>query len=888
MIIYKQKPSVFKRLFMIVVIITAILVMPFESYASSPEAVFTDIEESGYDKAVKFLCAMDVMKGYDDNTFQPDNIMTRSEFAVICVRILGLEDFAARQEFAKPFTDVDEQYYWAAGYIKAVSEMGYLNGYGNGNFGPGDYITYEQAVKVLVSMLGYEIYATAKGGYPTGYLITAGEIGLLRGAEGGGSSPATRGIIAQFISNALNINILQPSKIGDRNEYTAVEGKTLLSENLKIIKSSGTITAVGQNSIIGGRALKENEAEIDGETIFNSGNTNPELYLGFKTDYYYTEEIGEANNTLVYIEPYKNKNIILELDSENISEKSGRRSIFYLEDEDNSGRLKEAKLSSTAYMVYNGKAYSEPQDSDFRPKTGAVTLLDWEGDNIYDVVYVNSYEIVVVDAVSPSVNKIYNKLDQFKESEDGQQEYIVDVTDNQKKVEIWLGGERINLRDLREWDILNLKRSKDESYIIIDVSRSKIQGEVSETSDDMVVIDGKDYKISPLVDITIGVGDKYAYYLDLRGRISAVNIKDSMSGSMSYGLLINVNREESGIERAVVFRVLTEKGTIENIKGAKIFFLDGEKKDASDVTAEFNGQMPKVINYELNEASQIRRIDIPEPYKIIGKEGTAPYEMEFRVFRQGLFWKNTSTNISDENTIYRIDNAVVFLHYDLNTVKSTGSEEEIYKVVKFNELIDCSTFEKVTLYEMKQGLTAKAAHITITDSFPLGSGLPSPFLVEKVTQAVDNDGSHVQKIHGLCDNKETELYGINNNVFNGVRKGDIINVIRNTRGQAVAVTKNILNNELPPRISTSADKDSEFAPRVIYFNSGQVTDIDNDTKSVFIDERSHVLAQSSIYVYDYSNDIMSKGVFEDIDRDSVVYIFTKWNVPVVTVVYHNK
>ena len=50
--------------------------------------------------------------------------------------------------------------------------MGWMSGNGT-EFLPGNTVLFEEAVKVMVSAAGYQIYAAGKGGYPTGYMAVS-------------------------------------------------------------------------------------------------------------------------------------------------------------------------------------------------------------------------------------------------------------------------------------------------------------------------------------------------------------------------------------------------------------------------------------------------------------------------------------------------------------------------------------------------------------------------------------------------------------------------------------------------------------------------------------------------------------------------------------------
>lgn len=65
-----------------------------------------------------------------------------------------------------------------SGYIGLAQQMKIVDGYGDGLFMPEKEITYYEAVKMIVCMLGYRPVAEEEG-YPYGYLKKANELGLI-------------------------------------------------------------------------------------------------------------------------------------------------------------------------------------------------------------------------------------------------------------------------------------------------------------------------------------------------------------------------------------------------------------------------------------------------------------------------------------------------------------------------------------------------------------------------------------------------------------------------------------------------------------------------------------------------------------------------------------
>ena len=112
-----------------------------------------------------------VFVGYEDGTFKPDNYITRAEMVNMLIRERKLSSYLSSDTPNEEinFTDVNNTHpmYEA---IKTAVNAKMISGYGDGTFRPDEYVTYEQAIKMILSMLGYEPMADMYGGYPTGYM----------------------------------------------------------------------------------------------------------------------------------------------------------------------------------------------------------------------------------------------------------------------------------------------------------------------------------------------------------------------------------------------------------------------------------------------------------------------------------------------------------------------------------------------------------------------------------------------------------------------------------------------------------------------------------------------------------------------------------------------
>lgn len=188
-------------------VLALIMVLSSFSFVSAAPD-FADVKGTKYEDAVARLELLNVLKGYPDGSFKPENTITRAEFAAVAVRAKGLAGVAeAAKGLPSGFSDVPAGH-WAAGYVGVAGSTGIVNGIGGGLFAPNAPVKYEEAVTMLVRALGYEVSAQTKGGYPFGYLIVAKEIDLLDDVIGTMGVPATRGMVAMLTDNALEIPMM--------------------------------------------------------------------------------------------------------------------------------------------------------------------------------------------------------------------------------------------------------------------------------------------------------------------------------------------------------------------------------------------------------------------------------------------------------------------------------------------------------------------------------------------------------------------------------------------------------------------------------------------------------------------------------------------------------
>ncbi|MDD4504401.1 MAG: S-layer homology domain-containing protein [Clostridiaceae bacterium] len=84
---------------------------------------FKDIAKYWAKDEILQLSYMDIIKGYNDGTMQPDRTISREEFVAMLVRAI---DLPTDDQFSKSYSDVTDKY-WSHKYITAAKENGLLS-----------------------------------------------------------------------------------------------------------------------------------------------------------------------------------------------------------------------------------------------------------------------------------------------------------------------------------------------------------------------------------------------------------------------------------------------------------------------------------------------------------------------------------------------------------------------------------------------------------------------------------------------------------------------------------------------------------------------------------------------------------------------------------------
>lgn len=230
--------------------------------ATTQAFAFPDVSDTHWAAAqIKILSEKGVIVGYPDGTFQPDDNVTRAEFAAMAIRALGQEHTKVAQPVH--FTDIDETHWAYEDIQKAVYFDLISNTKSDEAFRPDDSVSRGEAVSVAVNALTTEQISPMKAKevliqkytdantIPEWFLIPAGKAEILgmivvapsaKKAELEATRPATRAEVAAILFNMMEQAKLNPNaKLAEAMRKKTGEG--FVVENATVQGSIGTIPA---------------------------------------------------------------------------------------------------------------------------------------------------------------------------------------------------------------------------------------------------------------------------------------------------------------------------------------------------------------------------------------------------------------------------------------------------------------------------------------------------------------------------------------------------------------------------------------------------------------------------------------------------------------------
>lgn len=745
-----------KRLVALLIVFTMLMSMP--SFADEAEDIYA------------YLSSLGIMVGDETGDFREEDTLTRAEFSAIAARLLRVPDIKQAQIFEDVPSD-----HWANGYISQMYKMGMINGTGNGNFSPDSPVTYEQAIKILVNVLGYGEEAEKKGGYPSGYIGVGVSLRLNSDLSIKGEN-LIRSEIAQMVYNTLQANPLTSYGTPDYSKENRTLGQ-IISSSMDVVRIAGIVTQTHKASLVSTKpSLIKGEATIDAILI----HTDTDLKVGYYAEIYAEKTRGRIN--LVNVNYPEGRNNVTVANAKGASLASG---IFtYIDEEDKERKL---RVGSADYM-YNGRKTA----GFISIADGTYTLIDNNLDNIIDVVYIDEPESFVVNRVNKAKSMVYFDRSVIFRGRNG---INLDLEDDEKIISLKnKDGVDLTVSDIEAGNAITIKQSTDGSYIEAVVSSDALEGEIEEISDKGFVINGNEYEVAYAKGIDysskFSLTDTGVFTLDCFGRLVGIDEAEKSSDFL-YAYCMDA-QEVTGLEASIWLKTIYASAPLkevnvkddteeisykfqnndpEDFRLAKKLKLNGTPCDDTDV--DYSRLKNSFVAFKTNSNGEIKELY----YESLTGRGRIQYDFNAKIMSFGGE-NDTRGYMTDKNTTFVLIPETVRTteDYMVEVTIKQKTTQKVYGTVFFaDDEYESVELQPVDILMIKSDLMNSSEPVTFTDD-------DSVCIVGSVRSASgsirDDEGAEVYKIT-LLDGTElkeevTASHGRAFDIASTLRKGDLI------------------------------------------------------------------------------------------------------------------
>ena len=699
------------------------------------------------------LKSLGIIQGDESGDLNLDEAVTRAEFTAMMMRLVQMEDWRTTERRTE-FSDVSESD-WFYHAVYCMVDLGVIHGDGDGSFRPEEPVSAIEAMKILVTVLGYDAEAEQAGGYPEGYRVIAVSSGIARGVDLEGSF--TRADAMVMIDNCLDLYLYEPS-YGPNDGPVFTDQRETLRDRLmgkhsteKLYEVKGVVQATASTWIIPGsyQDLEDDQIVIDGllyrTSVLDAANLigkQVECYVAVKEDVRTIQSIRETN-----------QNTVLEIrDEDLVTADAGV--ISYQTDE----KVKNVRLSDTAVLLHNMRLVETWSEDDIKLSQGTVTLIDNDGDKAYDVIHIQEFETYLISDVGE--NRIY-----FKLRENGQEKKYINFQENdavQYRVTDQ-DGTLLEIADLKADMAVSVFESRDGTSCQVVTGPESFSASLESVREDSFCFDGEEYEAEKGFIDPYELGNQYQVYLNYRNELFLLDDSKSEESVVQYGYVAEVVEdgvispqlmakvvlpgdfveveEKSLIEDddTVTLKLKGQNKAVEEMTFASRVSVNGEKMDTAALKAYFTqngGRSNRLISYRTNAVGEISRIATPEVQgrELAGRDEKRIYNAKEKIFGGmlvGAFGATEQTKV------------LMIPDYDK---QGAVEDEDYYAVAEINDQ-QAYTVNGYDVYGERE--CVKVITIMTTLQYDASAAIldtDKMALVEEINRSLDEEGNEVVQL----------------------------------------------------------------------------------------------------------------------------------------------
>lgn len=170
------------------------------------------------------------IQGYPDNTVKPQNNITREEVAAVFFRLLDPEFRETIRTMKTDFLDISEGD-WSLKHIATLANGKIIEGYPDGNFRSGSFITRAELAAIAarfdkLEQPGEKTFTDTKGHWAEKYILSSAQKGWVQGYEDGSFKPdqyITRAEFVTLVNNVLGRKVQKEHILPEARQFPDLE-----------------------------------------------------------------------------------------------------------------------------------------------------------------------------------------------------------------------------------------------------------------------------------------------------------------------------------------------------------------------------------------------------------------------------------------------------------------------------------------------------------------------------------------------------------------------------------------------------------------------------------------------------------------------------------------
>lgn len=536
----------------------------------------------------------------------PDQTVTRADFAVYTARMFGINDFEENGD--RYYVDVPMDHY-ALTAINYLTEKKILSGNGGSYFYPDNTIGIAEACKILVESINYGNYAESFGAYPAGYIYAAQRLNIIDSTKTY-SSQLTVAEVSELIFNTMIIQLGESIVEDEYSVWSAAE-RSLLETYHNVYIAEGIVESANGRAIYEDNIQEADKVAIGRKVIDNGIANETSGLLGDWVTAYYVSSDNGLTGELIYVYPEKAKTKSLTINTKDYYKISDGNLYYYEET-----REKRIKLDNFYFVAYNGRPFTEESNKKVFENlgNGQISFKDTDRNGGYDVVIIEEAENFLVSFVNVTDETISDMLLTGRNI-DLKKYDIVEIVDAE--------GNTVELKDITEKSVVSAFESYDKKLLKLVVIAKTITGKVESDKtvrgERVITVGGTSYIVTDLAfkksNATLAVGQNLTYYINSFGQI--VYFETAKPGEMSPGYLVAWAVEESAFDKRLLLKIYDGSGKINILPCAEKVVIDtvqhtsieNARKAIPDYDTQGGQVKPQIIAYKTNTKGEITKID---------------------------------------------------------------------------------------------------------------------------------------------------------------------------------------------------------------------------------------------------------------------------------------